>query len=492
VEAGIASGLGDDRFARVYGPTSGSVSFVTHVILILLLALVTSQGAKVDPALTNLVSTPAEDPRPEELVEIPNQPDAPRLEAVVDKEQPVDLPDDKQVLPAINPDGLDDPAPAIQPIDPLGSATALPGEYMILPGAGISPYGRRDPKVRRSIPDVTEVNEKAVAAALKWLAEHQLPDGSWSFDHRGGACQGRCRNQGNLADARIGSTGLALLPFLGAGQTHQEGSYKNVVKKGLAFLLTKMKVQGGQTGDLMEPGGNLYSHGIASIVLCEAYALTHDKGLVQPAQLSLNHIVAAQDPVGGGWRYQMKQAGDTSVVGWQLMALKSGHMAYLNVPPATIKLASNFLDSVQAESGSQYGYTGPATGRDATTAIGLLCRMYLGWKKDHPALAAGVKYLGDRGPSQGNFYYNYYATQVLHHYSGDPWKKWNAVMSEQLVTSQGKEGHEAGSWFVGGGDHGADAGGRLYCTAMATMILEVYYRHLPIYGRQASQDDFKL
>ena len=67
--------------------------------------------------------------------------------------------------------------------------------------------------------------------------------------------------------------------------------------------------------------------------------MTHDKGLMAPAQASINFIVAAQDPVGGGWRYQVKQAGDTSVVGWQLMALKSAHMAYLNVPPETIREA---------------------------------------------------------------------------------------------------------------------------------------------------------
>ena len=65
-------------------------------------------------------------------------------------------------------------------------------------------------------------------------------------------------------------------------------------------------------------------------------------------------------------------------------------------------------------------------------------------------------------------------------------------MREMLVTTQSKKGHEAGSWYEGvEGGHGADAAGRLYCTSLATMILEVYYRHLPIYSQQSVDEDFK-
>jgi hypothetical protein len=198
----------------------------------------------------------------------------------------------------------------------------------------------------------------------------------------------------------------------------------------------------------------------------------------------------AQDPVGGGWRYAPRQAGDTSVVGWQLMALKSGHMAYLKVDPNTIVGAVKFLDTVGIESGAKYGYVDPGAG-PATTAVGLLCRMYLGWKKDNPALQRGVQYLSDLKPSKGNMYYNYYATQVLRQNEGEQWDKWNKEMRDWLVESQDKNGHQTGSWHMKG-DHGSDAGGRVYCTSMATMILEVYYRHMPLYGKQAAEDDFPL
>ncbi len=334
-----------------------------------------------------------------------------------------------------------------------------------------------------------EHSEKAVEMALEWLAQHQLPDGGWSFDHSMcPTCRGACSHPGSLGNGRLGATGMALLPFLGAGHTHKEGKYKYHVQRGLYYLATNMK----PNGAMNESGGSMYSHGIASIAMTEAYAMTQDKTLFAPAQAAVNFIVSAQDRVGGGWRYSPGQAGDTSVVGWQLMALKSGAMGYLAVPPQSVQGATHFLDSVQANSGANYGYTGPGSGA-ATTAVGLLCRMYLGWKKDHPGMEAGVQGLAKRGPQIGrscNMYYNYYATQVMHHYEGELWRTWNEKMRDFLVGAQDTTGHQKGSWHYAGGDHGTERGGRLYCTCMSTMTLEVYYRHLPIYRKQASEEDF--
>jgi hypothetical protein len=116
--------------------------------------------------------------------------------------------------------------------------------------------------------------------------------------------------------------------------------------------------------------------------------------------------------------------------------------------------------------------------------------MYLGWKKDQAGLEKGVQYLARTGPDKGNMYYNYYATQVMHHWEGDLWKTWNEEMRDYLVNTQVKNGADKGSWQFNG-DHGSERGGRLYCTAMACMTLEVYYRHLPIYRKQASEMEFE-
>ncbi len=337
----------------------------------------------------------------------------------------------------------------------------------------------------------TGESEAAVARALEWLAAHQNQDGSWSFDHTQGNCQGRCPNPGMLGNrANLGATGVALMPFLGAGNTHREGKYKDVVQNGLYFLTNNMHTDENVPGALTDPvPAGMYSHGICAIALCEAYGMTDDKGLEGPAQASLDFITFAQDPVGGGWRYVPRQPGDTSVVGWQLMALKSGQLAYLRIDPRTVAGASHFLDTVQSDSGSGYGYQGPPAGT-ATTAIGLLCRMFMGWKRDNAALMRGVQTLADRGPSDTDMYYNYYATQVMSHFGGDPWEKWNPKMRDYLVREQAAGGHEKGSWHFPGA-HGADQGGRHYSTAMSAMILEVYYRHMPIYQEQAGEEKFK-
>ena len=336
-----------------------------------------------------------------------------------------------------------------------------------------------------------DASERAVALALEWLAKHQLSDGGWSFNHcLAPDCDGKCRNRGQLAKARNGATAIALLPFLGAGQTHIEGEYQEQVKAGLEYLVQNMG-ESPRRGSFHEKGGTMYSHGLAAIALCEAWGMTHDEMLEGPAQSSIDFICWAQDPVYGGWRYVPRIGCDTSVVGWQIMALKSGHMSDLSVPPATVQNANKFLNLVQANGGANYGYSDPGMAQ-GTTAIGLLCRMHLGWKKDNPALQRGVKWLSNQGPSKTNTYYNYYATQVLRHYDGELWRKWNSVMRDRLIRTQATVGHERGSWPIPEPGLATFQGGRLYETTMSTMILEVYYRHMPLYGKQSTEVDFPL
>jgi hypothetical protein len=283
---------------------------------------------------------------------------------------------------------------------------------------------------------------------------------------------------------------LALLAFLGAGSTHQEGEYRAQVDRGLKFLVKSMVTTGTAAGGLQGRGqATMYVQGIGTIALCEAYAMTQDPALKRPAQLAVDFIVRAQDPEGGGWRYRIPQAGDTSVVGWQLMALKSAKIAGLNVSPRVITKVSQFLKSVESEGGALYAYNRPGTVRPTTTAVGLLCRMYLGREPRHKGMIQGMKYLSEWGPNPYDMYYSYYATQAMHHWGGTRWEKWNPVMRDQLVTSQMQLGDSAGSWATDE-SHGSHMGGRLYTTCLSIMTLEVYYRYLPLYQQQNVSEEF--
>lgn len=328
----------------------------------------------------------------------------------------------------------------------------------------------------------TRESEDAVAQALAWLAAHQRRDGSWRFTFDSGPCNGRCRDAGTVGST-TGATALALLPFLGAGQLPDEGPYGETVKNGLYYLRGRMlRTQLG--GDLQE--GTMYAHGLATIALCEAYALTHQAELRPAAQQAINFIANVQH-AGGGWRYYPGQPGDTTVFGWQLMALKSAQLGGLVVPSPTIDGAKRYLDGVQSAQGAFYGYA--RAGQDpGPTAVGLLSRMYFGWKQDDPRLDKGVAYLAKLGPSQNDMYFNYYAAQVLRHHGGGEWNRFNERLRDHLVTSQARVGHEKGSWHFAE-KHGS-VGGRLYTTSICAMILEVYYRHMPLYGEESVRAGF--
>ncbi len=336
-------------------------------------------------------------------------------------------------------------------------------------------------------------SEKSVEESLDWLARHQHPEGFWSFDHRLEDCDGACDHPGNLRNGVKGATGLALLPFLGAGNTPRDGRHEEVVARGIDALVTMIELT--PHGGSLYDGGEMYSHGIAAMALCEAYAMTGDESLRAPAQAAINFTCYAQDPEGGGWRYKPRQRGDTSVMGWQIGALKSGYLAELAVPPIVPAKAGLFLDSVSLDGGEAYFYEREKTEfRPATTAIGLLCRMYLGAEHDNPVLARGVARLAELGPSKTDAYFNYYATQVVFQFTGGEgplWDTWNKQMRDFLIAGQAMKGHVAGSWAPQDGDHGKDKGGRLYATALNCMTLEVYYRLLPIYGTEAFAEGFE-
>ena len=323
-------------------------------------------------------------------------------------------------------------------------------------------------------------SEAAVSRGLRWLAAHQRADGSWWCNHQDGPCQSLCRNPGDFASTTA-STALALLPFYGAGHTHRAGDFQEVVGSGLFYLGSQM-IATPHGGDLQQ--GSMYGQGLAAIVLCEAYAMTGDENLHDFAQAEIDFIVHAQH-VEGGWRYVPGQPGDTTVTGWQLMALKSAQMAKLDAPFDAVYRVTHFLDRVEADDGARYGYQN-TTARQATTAVGLYCRMLAGWNRQHPSLQRGVAYLAELGPSPSDMYYNYYATQVLNHFDGPLWKRWNRQMRDQLLRDQASRGHEAGSWFYEH-PHSA-AGGRLFHTTLALMTLEVYYRYMPLYGTSVIDD----
>jgi hypothetical protein len=353
-------------------------------------------------------------------------------------------------------------------------------------GAGEG-FGGRGSGMRKALVGTfggTRQTERAVAAALSWFARHQNSDGSWSIDGYARHCKDRtCKGEGTV-NSPTAATAMALLPFLAAGQTHQtKGPYQKAIHNGLFWLV---KNQRGDGNLASRSAAAMYSHGLASIALCEAYGISKDKQIGAAAQRAIDYIESAQDREGGGWRYSPGQPGDTSVVGWQVMALKSGQMAGLNVSSSVLEGARAFLKSTaKGAKGGQFSYMPESNPSAAMSSVGLLCTQYLGASRNHPAISDGMVYLMRNlpKPERRNTYYWYYATQVMHNLPGPEWDAWNRQMRRTLIESQIKEGCAAGSWDPQSptSDSHADAGGRIMTTSLSTLTLEVYYRYLPLY-----------
>jgi hypothetical protein len=330
--------------------------------------------------------------------------------------------------------------------------------------------------------------ESAVHSGLEWLKRNQRANGFWTLN-------GPFSDPGE-AENKTSATALALLAFQGAGNTHlfngdYKYDYKQVVKKGWEALLKQQSTDGQFLVENSPYYHQMYSHAQATIALCELYGMTHDSIYRGPAERAVKFCIKSQDASGGGWRYTPNTDSDTSVTGWFVMALQSAMMAGLEVPSSTMNNVSKYLDAAQDENvnkaagepvGSKYCYQPHGYSNFAMTAEGLLCRQYLGWKRNDPRLIAGVELLSAQpvNDSDINVYYWYYATQVMHHMGGNYWQKWNEVMRQSLPQTQVKKGAEEGSWDPVGDKYGGQ-GGRLFITCMRTFMLEVYYRHLPIY-----------
>lgn len=327
-----------------------------------------------------------------------------------------------------------------------------------------------------------------VRESLAWLARHQLQDGSWRFDPPVGAERGYADPGTWKSDA--GATALALLPYLGARQTHKaKGPYQQNVKNGIHWLIVHQK----PSGEVSRDGTRkMLSHDLATIALSDAYGMTGDDAVGAAAQKAVRFIVEQDAKADDGSDVPGKPP-TLSVAAWKIMAIRNAKMASLEVPPAVLEKAGKFLAGFQSAEG-MYGETGPRDASNAATAMGLLSRLYLDGNPStltvfgghltifspddstKPAawVQGGQQFLSHAGPSAKDCTYNLYATVFMHILSGNDWDTWNRKMRKQLVDSQIKGGDEAGSWW-NPGDVRAAEGGRLFQTAVNTLMLEVSY-----------------
>lgn len=480
-----SSAVSGDRYSS---STAILVSFILHVILLLLLAFfliqpdfIGSSGIAIDAVLDRTEKVDLE------VLPSDRSPDEGAVENQSNSVATSSELETIETIPTTSP--LAETAQQTNAVEELMTSAS---EQAIVTAFRNSAVAQRQNEQRAAAAAAhggTRESEAAVENGLKWLIAHQGGDGAWSLNYRNANCENGCDHEGREGDYQPSATGLALLCFLGAGYSHREGPYQAELRKAIYYLITRIEYdESGEVGNLTGVSEHaMYNHGIATLALCEALQMTQDKDLEKPVRALLQYTVSAQHDV-GGWGYSAATPGDLTISAWQVMSIKSAHNAGIRVPSDVMRRFDRFLDTQQSAGGSFYGYRGPGK-QPGTTAMGLLLRMYRGWFRTDPRLLEGMNYLEKSGVSQTDVYFNFYATQVFFHQAGPAWDQWNREVRDFLVKSQAQRGHEAGSWSMI--DSFSKVGGRLYCTCMSILTLEVYYRYPPMF-QEITPDSFEF
>jgi antitoxin component YwqK of YwqJK toxin-antitoxin module len=338
--------------------------------------------------------------------------------------------------------------------------------------------------------------KESVALALAWLAGHQSPDGRWSNAGFSSECgklgKPPCAGFGKgVYD--VGATGLALLAFLGDGHTAELGDHRELVRRGLDWLVRQQNAEG--LIGARETHDFLYGHAIATAALCEAAGLG-DEAVRAPAERAIAFLQLGRHPE-GAWRYDVPatELGDTSVTGWAVSALLAARRVGLAVDDAALAGALAWIERMSEPRTGRIGYTdrGELSARtpanehfpremgEAMTAVGLLCRLQLGQRPtSSPILVEHAKLLAFKpmrvDPQWGSDqYYWYYATCALHELGAPFWDSWEVDLRKSVILTQQRSGDARGSWDPVG--PWGDPMGRVCATALLTLALECPYRY---------------
>jgi hypothetical protein len=320
----------------------------------------------------------------------------------------------------------------------------------------------------------TDGTENAVIRGLDWLRKIQNDDGSWGEKNKGAM------------------TGLALLAFLGHGETGESQNYGLTVNKAVQWVInegTKHQHRLSMTEDAWGAGnGGVYEHGILTYAMGEYFTLTRDDRVLELLRVAVNYIVQGQGP-DGGWMYHYdKTQSDTSVSGWQVQALKAAHLTKLGLPGvdgALDRAMANFA-RVQGPNGG-YGYRTPGD-RYSLSGVGVACELFWTGKRDSD-LRKGVKFILEQAKQEpvqyqhekADLYAWYYHTQAMLMFGGSAWLEWEPQFRQMAVTSQAKDGSWPEMKAPGHGNLQNDPNvtGAVYRTTLNILMLESYYRYLP-------------
>jgi len=310
--------------------------------------------------------------------------------------------------------------------------------------------------------------DQSIDKGLAWLCSQQDPS------------TGKFR--GSLPNT---ITGLACIALMASGQQPGRTEYGENLKKGINFLLRVGKQNGWYFGK--EGKGRMYTQGIVTLALCEAYGMmaTHKEnkkikeGLVLAIRLIVNAQSKHKGQHNGGWHYEPINRGsaDLSVSVWQILVLRSAQNCQIEIPKETLDLAAGYLRRMYNNTRKSFAYKGGHKNTPAMATAGVVGMKVLGLihtPEDREKVHKSGLILLKVDPNRGSqFYYQSYYLATAANVLGKKYRKeFLPKMERTLLKLQLPSGEfKKHSGFLGGA----------YSTSFAIICLCVRYQYLPIY-----------
>ena len=322
----------------------------------------------------------------------------------------------------------------------------------------------------------------AVALGLDWLARHQREDGAWGGISSLVDCT-MCADRGRR-EYRVALTGLALLAFVGAGNTQRDSAYAGEVRSATRWLLDRMDETGAfhpaETPAERQP---MYGQAMAVLSLAELFRVSKSPLLRRPVERGLRYIERTQNAY-AGWRYVPgEETSDTSVTGWQVLAHVAAKRAGIPANPVLAYGVMIWLEEMTDPVTWRVGYRRRGRGSPGMTATALATRLLFGAARGEPAVRGARDILAQTLPkppvgegsnpvaNPPDLLYWYFGTIAMRNLGGDAWRSWRESLVRTLTSLQERNGEAAGSWRpMFDWDR---TGGTVMSTALAILCLEI-------------------
>jgi len=313
---------------------------------------------------------------------------------------------------------------------------------------------------------VTRDTQAAIDSGLEFLGREQSKDGSW-------------RTGGGFGSYPVCMTGLAGLALVASGSTPVRGPYAKHVRRAVNFRLSQQQPNGLICAPA-EESRSMYGHGFSMLFLSQVYGMEEDTDRQRRIRVALERgieLIARSQSNDGGWLYTPDSRGDEgSVTVTQVQALRGCRNAGIHVPKETIDRAIQYIERSQNPDGG-ISYSVRSRGSRPAISAAACAVLYNAGSYDSKAADKAFDYAWKQCQpgvsSNGHYFYTQlYMSQATWQKGDNYWKKYYPAMQTYLLRMQ--QGN--GSW-------NGDQVGLVYGTAIALLILQIPYNHLPVLSR---------